>query len=360
MWRNALKLTICILMILFNFILYFVIGSLITGRMKKTRFSVSLSVLAGFFLYYSLFTFFCIPVMYRWRPLSMLSRIWGAFVLALLVLSFVLNHKIWKKKGRELLHFVRTNKAFVAGLFLLVVIQTVVIVYAYQFTLDAAYYVANVATSLETDSLNIYDPYTGDWQDHFEMRYFFATYPMNDAVVCQIFKIHPLLQTKIIMSSIAVILTNMVYYMIARELFGKKRESVFFLMLFAGIIHFFFITIFTSSNFLITRSYEGKNLLGNVVLPGILYLYIRMLGRKKNTAEWVLLFLVCFGSTVLSSSSNMLVPAAMSVLMIPLAVFKRDWKVIPKYLVCILPCLIMLVVYVAYVKGMFVFYTYPR
>lgn len=347
-------------MIIFNFILYFVIGSLITGRMKKTGFSIPLSVLAGFFLYYSLFTLFCIPIMYRWRPLSMLSKAWGGFVLVLLLLSAVLNYRVWKKKGGEFARFIIQNRAFAAGLFLLVLVQTVIIVYSYQFTLDAAYYVANVTTSIETDSLNIYDPYTGDWQDHFEMRYFFATYPMNDAVMCQIFKIHPLMQTKIIMSSIAVILTNMLYYMIGRELFGEKKESTFWMMLFAGVINFFFITIFTSSNFLITRSYEGKTLLGNVVIPAIFYLYIRMLRRKKNTAEWGLLFLICFGSTVLSSSSNMLVPAAMSALMLPLAVFRRDWKVIPKYLACILPCLVMLVVYVAYVKGMFVFYTYPR
>lgn len=347
-------------MIIFNLILYFLLGSLITGRMKRTRFSGSLSVLAGFFLYYSLFTLFCIPVMYRWRPLSMLSAIWGAVVLALVVLSFVLNHKIFRERGQRFAHFVMQNKGFTAGIVLLVVLQTILIVYAYQFTLDAAYYVANVTTSVETNSLNIYDPYTGDWQDHFEMRYFFATYPMNDAVVCQIFKIHPLMQTKVIMASVAVILTNMLYFMIGRELFGRKKEAVFWLMFFAGIINFFFITIFTSSNFLITRSYEGKNLLGNVVLPAILYLYIRMLRRKRTGAEWGLLFLVCFGSTVLSSSSNMLVPAAMSVLMLPLAVFKRDWKVVPKYLFCILPCLVMLVVYVAYVKGMFVFYTYPR
>ncbi len=355
-----MKLAICILMVVFNFILYFSIGSLITGRMKKTGFSIPLSVLAGFFLYYSLFTLFCVPIMYRWRPLSMLSKAWGGFVLFLLVLSCIVNCRIWKEKGGEFVRFLAENKWFIAVLSVIVLAQVIIIVYSYQFTLDAAYYVANVTTSIETNSLNIYDPYTGDWQDHFEMRYFFATYPMNDAVICQIFKIHPLMQTKIIMSSITVLLTNMLYFMIGRELFEDKKESIVWMMLFSGVIHFFFITIFTSSNFLITRSYEGKTLLGNVVLPAILYIYIRMLKNKKNTAEWGFLFLICFGSTVLSSSSNMLVPAAMSVLMLPLAVFKRDFRVIPKYLVCILPCIVLLFVYVAYVKGMFVFYTYPR
>jgi hypothetical protein len=132
------------------------------------------------------------------------------------------------------------------------------------------------------------------------------------------------------------------------------------MMLFAGIMNFNFITIYTSSNFLITRTYEGKSLLGNVVLPAILLLYIKILKEKKHTGKWMILFLICFGSTVLSSSSNMLVPATLSVLFIPLAFIKKDFKVILKCIGCMLPCLIMLVVYVAYVKGMFVFYTYPR
>lgn len=353
-----IKLGFCLIMIIFNFILYFAFGSLITGRMKKEPFSVTLSILAGFFLYYSLFTFFCIPVMYKVRPLSMLAVIWGAVVLAVLVLSFILNRKVWKSLPGNLSLFFRQNKIFCLGVAVFVLIQTFVIVYSYQFTLDAAYYVANVTTSLTTDTMNIYDPYTGDWQNHFEMRYFFATYTMNDAVMCRIFPIHPLMQTKIVMSSIAVILTNILYYKIGTELFEDRKKSVFVMMLFAGIINFNYITIYTSSNFLITRTYEGKSLLGNVVLPGILYLYIRLMKDHKAFHNWFLLFLTCFGATVLSSSANMLVPATLTVTLLPLVVMKKDYRIIPKYVICMLPCLIMLAVYYAYVKGIFVFYTY--
>lgn len=355
-----IQILICIFMIGLNFLIYFLFGSLVTGRRNKGDYSVTLSVFAGFFLYYSLFTFACVPIMYRWRPLSMLSKVWGIAAVVIMVVSILWNRRIWAKKSHEICVFLKENKWFVTGVAVLVVVQTVIIVYSYQFTLDAAYYVANVSTSIQTDSMNIYDPYTGEWQDHFEMRYFFATYPMNDSVMCQIFKIHPLMQTKIVMASVAVILTNMLYYMIGVELFGEKKKSIFWMMVFAAVMNFNFITIYTSSNFLVTRTYEGKSLLGNVVLPGVLYLYIRLLKNHKSRKDWILLFLTCFGSTVLSSSSNMLVPASVSLLFLPLAFIKKDWKVIPKFVVCIFPCLIMLVVYVAYVKGMFVFYTAPR
>lgn len=350
-----MKLIICIGMMLVNFIIYFVIGMLPLGRRQEK--SASTAIVAGFFMYYGIFTLFCVPIMVRWRPLSLLTTVWTIAVSCLFLFSFLWNRKYFATVGKSLLNRVRIHWKFCVGVFLVVLVEMIVILYSYQFTLDAAYYVANVTTSLQTNSLNIYDPYTGDWQDHFEMRYFFSTYPMNDAVVCKLTGIHPLMQVKIIMAGVAILLTNLLYYMIGKELFGDKKEPIFYLIFFAGIMNFFFITIFTSSNFLITRTYEGKSLLGNVVLPMVFYLFLRIWKGKK---EWLLLFLVCFGSTVLSSSSNMLVPATLAVLFFPLAMIRKDIKIIIKTVVCMIPCIIMLLVYVAYVKGMFVFYTYPR
>lgn len=355
-----IKAGIAVLMMFFNFMLYFVFGSLITGRSKKTAFSVTGTVFVGFFLYYTLFTICCIPVMLRWRPLTMLCGIWTAVCIAVLVLSALLSFRAWKKKAIEMADFLQEHMLFTLGLIILTGIEAAVIIFNYQFTLDAAYYVANVTTSLQTNTMNIYDPYTGDWQDHFEMRYFFATYPMNDAVMCQLFHIHPLVWVKTTMTGTSVLLTNMLYYMIGNKLFNGNRTRIFLMTFFASLMNFFFITIFTASNFLVTRTYEGKCLLGNVVLPGVIYIYINMLEDSKKFTNWLWLFILCLGAPVLSSSSNMLVPAMIAVTLFPLAVIKKDWKVIPKSIICMLPCLALMLMYVAYVKGMFVFYTYPR
>lgn len=346
---------VCILVFLFNFILYFLFGSLITAGYKSDEgLSLPLTLVVGFFLYYSIFSLVCVPVMYRWRPLSMLVNIWVVAVVLISIISIAVNFKKWRK-----IDFSFDNKAILFACILLTIIETVIILYSYQFTLDAAYYVANVGTSVDTNMMNVYDPYTGDWQDHFQMRYFFATYPQQDAVMCYLFKIHPLIQTKLIMSAVTIFMTNIVYIMIGRKLFGKKDSSVFLFLLFSTVAHFFFITIYTSSNFMITRTYEGKNILANIVLPAIVYFYICLLEKEENLL-WVMLFTVCFGATVVSNSSNMLVPAALSVFMIPLAIKRKSIKTFIKTAICMLPCIILLFVYVAYVKGLFVFYTYPR
>ena len=358
-----------LLMILVNFILYLGFGAILTCKEKNAGDRrIPLRLFGGFFLYYGLFTLFAIPLTYRWRPLSHLSHYWCGAVAVIMIISLIFCHRVWKEDFLYLRDFCLKNKLFLAGLGLLLAIQLLLVLYSYQFTLDAAYYVANVTTSLQTDSLNIYDPYTGDWQDHFEMRYFFATYPLQDAVVCFLTGIPALVQTKGIMASMVLILTNLLYLFIGRELLGgEDKNKLLGFMFFAGLINFFFISIYTSSNFLLTRTYEGKSILGNIILPAIFYIYIRIRKEDENPLCRIVLFVICFGSTVISNSANMLVPATLAVLFLPYIAekllekkYKRALVNLITLLLCMLPGLVLMLVYVAYVKGKFVFYTYPR
>ena len=348
-----------VLMTCVNFIIYFAFGSLITSRFKETRLSATISILTGFFLYYCLFDIPCLIIMLHWRPLSWLAYCWGIMVPLIVIISAIINRKAWAKCFSELLTFIR-EKPFIsiAGI-MIVAVQTALILHAYEFTLDAAYYVANVTTSLETNTMNIYNPYTGDWQNHFEMRYLFATYPMEEAAMCYLTGIHPLIWTKTIMAGTSLILSNIIYYRIGRELFKDEGAKTLLMLFFAAVVNFFYISTFTSSEFLLTRSYEGKTLVGNIVLPMIILLFMKIREDIKGKRYWWLLALVCLSSTILSNSSDMLVPAAAGVLMIPFAIKKKSAGVFVKYLLCVSPCLFMLIAYVLYVKGVFVFYTYP-
>ncbi len=349
-----------VLLIFFNLILYFLFGSAISAIGKKEAPSVTKAVFTGFFLYYLLFAVFCIPVMLKWRPMSLLTRIWTGVILIICIFSLVFCIRKYRVKLKGLSEYIRENRYSLLLIIALTAIEAFIIIYNYQFTLDAAYYVANVTTSLETDTLNIYDPYTGDWQDHFEMRYFFAVFPLNDAVMCDLFNIHPLIWCKTTMTGTAVVLTNMVLYMTGKKLFdGNMAKNTLFIA-FAAVMNFFFITIFTPSDFLVTRTYEGKCLLANVVLPGVFYIYINILEDAKSKENWLLLLLVCLGSPVLSSSSNMLLPAMIGLTILPLCIIKKDITIAFKSLVCMLPGIALMLMYVAYVKGMFVLYTYPR
>ena len=342
-------------MVFINLILYLLFGSLITGRFKQNGFSATISIIVGFFLMLIIFDVCCFPVMLKWRPLSLLAYIWLAVTIVLCALSVFVNRRLFIESFKGIAAFMRKNKLFMTGLILIVLAQIVIIGASYDFTLDASYYVARVNTDVTTNTINIYDPYTGEWTDHFEFRYFFSTYPTLCAVFSYLTGIHPVTYMKIVMCVTVVILYNLLTLMISGRLFktGNIQLKRLIFMAFAGLMLFYFSSIYTPAQFLVTRSYEGKAILGNVVLPAILFLTMLIY-------EDVSLFIVCLGATALSNSANMLLPLMLFCMLLPAFIKHRDKRIVFSAVASAAPCVILLVMYVAYVKGMFVFYTYPR
>lgn len=339
-------------------LIYLSFGSLLFCRRGK-NWSLGLTIVVGFFLYYSCFFFCAVPIMIRFRPLSMLTKIWMPIVLAVVLLSGFLNGKAWFEKAKEELGKIKQNRLLVCVLLAIVVLQIVLVTKSYNFTLDAAYYVASVSTNVETNMINVYDPFTGAWLDHYEMRYFFATYSVMDAVWCQFTGIPALIQTKTIMAAIVIMLTNIIYYLISGVLFQNKKSRALMVFL-VFVLNMMFVTMYTSSQFLLTRTYEGKAIIGNLSVFAVLLLFMKLMTEKNVNCGWISLFIVCFGSMTISSSANMLLPVELTVLFLPMMFMKKDFRIFPKYAACVLPGLLMAVMFVAYVKGYFVLYTYPR
>lgn len=341
-----------------NFIIYLSFGSLLLRkRGEKLRFTTA--ILVGFFAYYSLFFVACVPVMKMFRPLSMLVWIWVPIVVAVVSVSATLNNGLWSEKARDFAAKIKAHPILFAILLLIIGIQIWIVTSSYNFTLDASFYVAGVSTNVETNMINVYDPFTGNWQDHFEMRYFFATYPVSDAVWCYLTGIPALVWTKSVMAAVVIILTNMIYYMIGEELFGGKGNEKVLMLGFIALMNLMFVTIYTSSLFLYTRTYEGKAIVGNLSIMAVLYMFILYVKGNRPKNFWLLTFLICFGSNTVSSSANMLIPVEMTALFVPEILLHKKFKDLIYYGLCILPGLILALAFVAYVKGYFVFYTYP-
>lgn len=348
-----------IIAVVINLIIYYTFGSLLTTKKDGFRDPV-LSMACGFFAYYSLFALFALPVMFTYRPLSLLTKCWVSFVILVVTLSVVLKGKSMYAELSNICAAVKSHKIASIVIALTILIQILCIVFSYDFTLDAAYYVANVSTSVDTNMINVYDPFTGAWQDHFELRYAFATYTINDAVVCQLTGIPALVQTKVIMAATVGLLVDFVYLGISRTLVKDDVQRLTIMMVCVVWINYTFITIYTASNFLMTRTYEGKAIVGNLTLVLILWMFIKMVEDKIPYLYWIMLFMVCLGSTTITSSANMLVPAELSVLFVPYIIKNRKWSFIWKYIIMMVPGLVMLLLYVVYVKGYYAIYTYTR
>lgn len=86
-----------------------------------------------------------------------------------------------------------------------VLLQCLIVIFYEDTTVDAAYYVGTVSTSVYTDTLGRYNPFNGAIQKAFQARYVFSAYPMHNAVWCRLLGIHPIVQAKQVMSCMNVV-----------------------------------------------------------------------------------------------------------------------------------------------------------
>ncbi|MBQ8970476.1 MAG: hypothetical protein IJ073_04100, partial [Lachnospiraceae bacterium] len=75
---------------------------------------------------------------------------------------------------------------------------------------------------------------------------------------------------------------------------------------------------------------------------------------------WLSVFLVCFGASKISSTANMLMPVEVTVLFLPDIFRTKSFLMLPKYAACVVPGVVFSLLFVLYVKGYFVFYTFPK
>ena len=109
-----------------------------------------------------------------------------------------------------------------------------------------------------------------------------------------------------------------------------------------------------------TRTYEGKAIVGNLAVMTLFYLFIRMNDESIKVRPWLITFIVCFGAATISSSANMLLPVELTVLFVPMIFRKKKWSMLLKYAACVVPGVVFSLVFVLYVKGWFVLYTFPK
>lgn len=341
-----------------NFILYALFGSFFcVGKNTKWSFAVTLGV--GFFTYYAAFAIFAIPLMLTYRPLSLLASVWSVVCVLAAVVSVVLYGRQWREKIAGALAGIRDHKMFAVSVLVIAAACTIIAVVTYSFTLDAAYYVASVATNVDTNMINVYDPFTGNWLDHFELRYAFATYYVNDAVVCRLTGIPALVETKGVMSATVMLLVNILYVHICRYFYDDDRRAVL-MYVFMTLINFMFISIYTTSNFLMTRTYEGKSIVANISIVLIFVIFMELIKDSERNGLFLMLFMTCLGTATVSSTANMVIPAQVFVFFVPYALLNRKPKMIIRVLGCIVPELVMMLIYVLYVKGYFAIYTFQR
>lgn len=344
-----------IFLFLFQLFTFFAFGSFFLRLFKKNLPNFSIVLISGFlyyFIFFALFAWFCI---FTFQSLSLLTYSWMGFSLIITALSAIFNFKIWMKRAFTISQTIRLHNWCFPILIISIIIQMMFVFTHIDTSADASYYVGKVTTDVYTNTLGQFDPYTGEKLLSLDSRRAIACFPEYNAVISYFFGIHPLQQAKLILPELMILLTNIIYYQIGLLLFDADRKKADGMVFFIFLLNLYSYTQYTSSTFLLTRTYEGKSILANIIIPGIIFCFL-IIWKKGHILLCKLLLLgFSLSSCIFSSSSMMIVPVALTAGILPWIVKEKKWGTISWYVLYLLPNLIICVLYLLSSRGYLVY-----
>lgn len=334
----------CIFLLGLYFFLFYVFGYF-ASKIFRLKLDVLVTFLVGFFAYFGLFQVVTLPLIFTKKSLSLLVGIW-VLVLAYAVLMFLFQvARASPQERREILPVLSRPGLLEWIVIGMVFLQAWFAVVQYTMGWDTAYYIGTVNTSLATDTMYQYNGTTGLLEYSIPFRYALSAFYMHSAVVCKIFHLPALMVQQYVVGSMCIILYAMLMYRMGKILFHKNETKCMFFIMLGLLMNFFFRSDFTTSQFLLMRSYEAKAYCGNVLIMALFCVSLLILKDSSNKMYWRVLFLVAFSSVPVSMSSILITPAMIGIVMLTDVILKKNFKSIYRGILCMLPNMVYLIVY---------------
>ena len=345
--------------ILLYFFLYFAAGSLFTRLIPDKDYSVPRVLILGFFLLHFLFFIITIPLKITLQPLSLLSGIWAVVLILIVLAFFIIQHRHWNTVTSFVKNAFTGRAKYSTLLFLVLILIQIILVNGNDETYaiwDQSYYLGDSVTSWYTNTISQYNPYTGRILDILNTEYLLETYQIHTSVMCQLLHIHPMVENLTIMVTVVVILYNLIALEIGKYFFKGSRERSTLLVGFLTLLNFFSYNLYTAAEFLFIRPSEGKTILAVLILPALLYCFMKVTEDHERKTWWIYSLLIIIGSFGLNMSSIFMIPFEISAFYIPYAIHKKKFSVILRYVILLLPCILMAGLYLL-TKHEFLIYT---
>ncbi|MCR5278492.1 MAG: hypothetical protein K6E19_03535 [Lachnospiraceae bacterium] len=277
-------------------------------------------------------------------PVCLIMGVWG-------LAAYIMDRKR-SSEERSTLTLGRTEILYL-GLFIgLVVFQMYKSVTTAYSDGDDAYYVSVAGIANSGDSMYRADPYTG-MAFLQTKRYTFASFPMWIAMIARVSGLNTATVAHVILPLVLVPATYLIYTNISGLIFKNDRQKKYlFLSLLSVFVIFSGFSTAVAEKFLLARVRQGKEALGNIIIPTALFLIMNIVGegedsKPKITREkLILMWVLGLAGALTSVFSNLVLVLLWGFLAIYCVIKKCDRKTVITALSAMVPELLILGLFV--------------
>lgn len=352
--RKMLEIGLCLGLLIVMLGMYAIFGKL-AAMLLKIRLGSGMCILLGTFVYHGVFQIVALPLILLKQPLSLLTGIWLT-CLVMIVLAYFFGVRMVPELGFAMPKKLQQPTFIWEIMLLLVLIQGYYMITSEYMGWDTSFYVGTIETSVNRNSMYLFNGETGRKYARMPFRYALSSFYIHSAVWCQSLRIMGIHYAKIVQGGVLAVLSNLTIYEIGKFLFSAKRyenvvkkekiaDCAAGMVMAVIIIHLFWDSIYSASDFLLQRALEAKAYCANLILPCI-FLFLLMIWREQDDrTAWICLGAAAWSSVAISMSALMIVPVMIGIMILPLIRRKNLGKLIKCYVFCVWPNVLYLLLY---------------
>ena len=352
-------------------IIPFCIGLIPTKFISENKRTPIIIFISGYLLMWSVFEVITIPavIWIQYDNFKFVLRWFMVEAILLAAVGIILFCLDWKKNGRKTSQsFAADPKTFALNsfdtlkklsteskiLWLLFIgfvgFQLYMAVTRTSFDGDDAYYVVQSLIAQQSGAMYKNQPYTGR-SSPLDLRHALAVFPMWVAFVAVKANLHATIVSHVVMPLVLIPFSYLIYYEIAKVLFASNKENIPVFMIIMSMFQLFGnVSIYTNETFFLTRTWQGKSVAANVVIPMMFLLLLWIFNgeaKKKGQDAGVWIMLVCLNMTagVSSSLAVFLLAILLGAAAVCLMIVERDWKIPVKLGLTCIPNMIYVMLY---------------
>lgn len=223
---------------------------------------------------------------------------------------------------------------------------------------DDAYYISIALIADKLDGLFVLSPYTG-YTEGVDFRHAMSQFPIFYAFLARQSGLHVAIVAHRVIPIVLIILTYLIFYKIASALFDDDEDKVpIFMVLIAGVQLFGASSIYSNEVFFLTRTWQGKSILANIVIPAsfaVLLCISKCTESKKNVSsgnnKWMgYMFIMALVNIVGGFASGLgilLLLIYESVVLLIIAIRNRKKSIILGGMIAFIPSIIYILMYIS-------------
>lgn len=330
------------------------IGMIPVKLMEKHYRSLGVAYISGFIATLAIFQILVVPiVILHDRGMRLVVPLFSIITIILAAIGAFISIHDGKKDGAfigkegipQFSKFRKEEGVYWIVALLLIAFQMFMAFTLTSFDGDDAYYVVQSVLADETDTLYRILPYTG-LSTSLDLRHSLAVFPIWIAYIARMSGIHATIIAHSVLPLVLIPVTYGIYFQIGKKILRREKHKLPIFMIFVSLLQIFGnVSIYTSSTFFLTRTWQGKSLLANVVLPAIIWLVLWIFDSENYDKEyrvglWLMLVTTNFVAAMSSTASVFLAAVLIGVTGLVMGIKEKDIQIPLRLMIACIPLVI--------------------